>query len=71
MGHLCVSILLHVRHLNEACVVWDDILVDHPLDLLALRLAYLGYIYNGQSAKLRDSVARVLPRWSPSTPLYG
>ncbi|KAK7091898.1 tetratricopeptide repeat protein 38-like [Littorina saxatilis] len=57
-------------YLKEACVTWEDILVDHPHDLLALKSAYLGYIYTGNSAQLRDSPARVLPEWSPSTPLY-
>ena len=52
-------------------MTWEDILVDHPLDLWALKLANLGYIYSGNSAQLRDSVARVLPHWSASTPLYG
>ena len=52
-------------------MTWEAILTEHPLDLLALRSAYMGYIYSGDSPQLRDSVARVLPHWAPATPLYG
>lgn len=50
---------------------WEDILLDHPRDVLALRLAHFTHFYLGDSAAMRDSVARVLPYWSPDVPGYG
>ncbi|KAL8569065.1 hypothetical protein ACOMHN_020507 [Nucella lapillus] len=69
--HVQAVKLLADGYMKEACVKWEDILVDHPNDLLALKMAYLGYIYLGDSRQLRDSVARVLPHWTLKTPLYG
>ncbi|XP_075937764.1 tetratricopeptide repeat protein 38 [Anarhichas minor] len=55
---------------RKACDVWEDILVDHPTDMLALKFAHDGYFYIGAQAQLRDSVARVLPYWKPHMPFY-
>jgi len=49
--------------LRDAAAVYEEILVDHPTDALALRLAQDAYFFMGQSAAMRDSVARVLPEW--------
>nr|XP_033809119.1 tetratricopeptide repeat protein 38 [Geotrypetes seraphini] len=54
--------------LPEASEQWEQILQDHPLDLLALKFAHDTYFYLGFSAQMRDSVARVLPYWNPSIP---
>ncbi|MGO8799720.1 MAG: tetratricopeptide repeat protein [Roseiarcus sp.] len=51
--------------------VWEDILVDHPTDALALRFAHDSYFYLGHSLSIRDSVARVLPAWDRANPNYG
>ncbi|CAK6960145.1 tetratricopeptide repeat protein 38 [Scomber scombrus] len=53
----------------KACNVWEDILVDHPTDILALKFAHDGYFYMGAQTPMRDSVARVLPYWKPHIPL--
>jgi tetratricopeptide (TPR) repeat protein len=50
---------------------WEDILVDHPADALALRFAHDSYFYLGHSISIRDSVARVLPAWDKQNPNYG
>ncbi|XP_070686372.1 tetratricopeptide repeat protein 38 [Pempheris klunzingeri] len=68
---------LHVKALElfsrgdcpKACHVWEDILVDYPTDLLALKFAHDAYFYMGAQSQLRDSVARVLPYWKPHMPL--
>jgi tetratricopeptide (TPR) repeat protein len=57
--------------LDAAVARWEDILLDHPLDVLALRLAQHIHFYRGDSRQLRDSVARVLPLWHDSVPGYG
>ena len=47
--------------LNEACAAWEDILVEHPNDALAMMAAHQGDFFLGQSSELRDRVARRLP----------
>ncbi|XP_013384664.1 tetratricopeptide repeat protein 38 isoform X2 [Lingula anatina] len=54
-----------------ACHVWEDILVAHPTDMLALKFAHDSYFYLGYQPHMRDSIARVLPYWKPTMPLYG
>ncbi|XP_028813402.1 tetratricopeptide repeat protein 38 isoform X1 [Denticeps clupeoides] len=55
--------------LSKACDVWEEILLDHPTDMLALKFAHDGCFYLGHQTQMRDSVARVLPHWKPHTPL--
>lgn len=57
--------------MRTATDLWEDILIEHPLDILALKLGHFTHFYFGDAAELRDSVARVLPLWSESTPDYG
>ncbi|KAK3569802.1 hypothetical protein QTP86_004608 [Hemibagrus guttatus] len=56
--------------LAKACDVWEDILVEHPTDMLALKFSHDGFFYLGEQTRMRDSVARVLPHWKPHMPLY-
>jgi len=57
--------------LRAAIRACEAILLDQPLDLLALKLANFFYFYVGDSKNLRDVVARVLPAWTPTQPGYG
>ena len=57
--------------LNQACVCWEDILVAHPDDALALFAAHQGDFFLGQSVELRDRVARRLPDVEPGSELHG
>lgn len=69
----------HVRAVHElsrgrmskAAGIWEDILLSHPTDILALKFAHDAYFYLGLQRQMRDSVLRVLPRWKETTPLYG
>lgn len=54
-----------------ATLIWEEILADNPRDAWALRFAHDTYFYLGQSAQIRDSIARVLPAWSENDPLHG
>jgi tetratricopeptide (TPR) repeat protein len=47
---------------------WDAILVDHPRDMLALRLGHFVQFYMGRSQGVRDAIARVLPQWRDDDP---
>ena len=55
-----------------ACLeLWEAILIEHPRDLLAIKLAHFIHFYLGDSENLRDSIARVLPAWHETSPNYG
>ena len=50
---------------------FEDILLDYPRDILAIRLAHYLHFYHGALVQHRDSTARVLPAWDESVPGYG
>nr|XP_022345832.1 tetratricopeptide repeat protein 38-like [Crassostrea virginica] len=56
--------------MTQACQIWESILVDNPLDMLALKFAHDSYFYQGHSPQMRDSIAAVFPHWKSSMPLY-
>lgn len=53
-----------------ACEQWEKILSEIPNDLLALKFAHDSYFYLGNKQSLRDSIARVFPKWKSTTPCY-
>lgn len=57
------------RNFPKAADIWEDILLDHPTDLLALKFAHDAYFYMGAQTPMRDSIVRVLPHWKPYMPL--
>lgn len=57
--------------LDGTTEIWERILLDHPQDGLALRLAHFTHFYSGDPRRMRDSMARILPLWSPQHPDYG
>jgi tetratricopeptide (TPR) repeat protein len=57
--------------IRRGVAIWEEILIDHPRDAWALRFAHDTYFYLADAGNLRDSIARVLPVWSESDPLYG
>lgn len=70
---------LHLEALRAWCAedidrtteLWERILLDHPKDAFALRLAHFNHFYAGEGRKMRDSIARVLPDWSDRDPDIG
>lgn len=54
--------------MNAALEHWESILLDHPLDMLAVKLSQFNHFYLGDSRKLRDSIARILYAWQPEVP---
>ncbi len=56
---------------REAQQHWEDILVEDPEDILALRIAHHGYFYSGDGQNLRDVVSRRLYAWDEDVPGYG
>lgn len=57
--------------LDGAAARWDAILLDHPRDVLAHKLAHFVYFYLGDAERLRDGVARTLYAWDEGVPGYG
>lgn len=57
--------------MDKTTEIWEGIVLDHPHDALALRLAHFTHFYSGDPRRMRDSVARTLPLWSPEHRDYG
>ena len=55
----------------QAVLVWEQLLAEYPLDLLALRLQHNTVFWMGRSQALRGRIAQVLPAWDESVPGYG
>jgi hypothetical protein len=49
---------------------WDDLLLQHPRDALALQWAHLWDFYRGDAPALRQRPARALPEWDTQDRLY-
>jgi tetratricopeptide (TPR) repeat protein len=78
-GRLNARERMHHQALRQWCAgdmdgatgTWEQILLTHPLDGLALRLAHFTHFYSGDGRKIRDSMARALPNWPDDHPCYG
>ena len=55
---------------TEAAACLEEILVDHPSDMLALRIAHYLHFYAGDGDAMAASTGRVLSRWSEDHPHY-
>jgi hypothetical protein len=55
---------------HQACELWDELLLRHPRDALALQWAQQWDLQRGDAAHLRARPARVLPEWDSADPLY-
>ncbi len=55
---------------GKGCAILDQVIVDHPHDLLAIQTAHLFDFYRGDALNLRNRIARVLPEWSEDVPGY-
>ncbi len=55
----------------RAAALLENILVEHPRDVLAVRLAHFLHFYIGGGRQMRDSVARVLHGWDDGVPGHG
>ena len=57
--------------LDRALGVWEQILAEHPHDVLAFRLAHFNNFWLGRPGAMRVSVERVKPNWSRELSGYG
>ncbi|WP_247664257.1 tetratricopeptide repeat protein [Ideonella alba] len=68
--HLAALQALAEGRCAAACQVWDDLLLDHPHDALALLWAQAWDLRRGELPPLQTRPAEVLPEWSPEDPLH-
>ncbi len=54
-----------------ALSAWEQIIADHPHDLLAFRLHHFSAFWMGEPGRMLGAVERVLPAWSETIPGYG
>jgi tetratricopeptide (TPR) repeat protein len=70
-AHIAALRLWLTGDMARTCALWEEILIEHPRDLLALRLQHFAYFWMGCSQELRGAPARVLHAWDESVPGYG
>ena len=56
---------------KAAIAVWDQILADHPHDVLAFRLAHFLNFWCGRPEAMLAAVLSIERHWSPALPGYG
>lgn len=57
--------------MRGAAGIWDTLLDESPRDLIALKVSQFVLSYLGESERMRDRVARVLPAWRADHAGYG
>lgn len=68
-AHLDAVAALAEGRWSEACRRWDELLLEHPRDALALQWAHLWDFHRGDAQSLRQRPARALPDWDAQDPL--
>ena len=56
---------------ERATAILQDILLDHPRDILAHKIAHFLYFYMGDAERMRDSAAGTLYAWDDTVPGHG
>lgn len=69
-GHLQAVQCLAEGRWHAACRAWDEVLIDHPCDALALQWAQLWDFHRGDADALRGRPAQVLAAWDEGDPLF-
>ena len=69
-AHLAAAQRCARRPLARRLRAWDELLLEHPRDALALQWAHLFDFYRGDARSLRLRPARVLPEWDDDDPLH-
>jgi tetratricopeptide (TPR) repeat protein len=70
-GHIAALTAWTRGDMPDAARHWDTVLSQHPRDILALRVQQFVLSYLGQSDRMRETVAKVLPAWTTDTAGYG
>jgi tetratricopeptide (TPR) repeat protein len=57
--------------IDSPIAIWENVLLEHPTDILALRMAHFCHLQTGDIFAMRDSVARVRHGWDDTMADYG
>ena len=57
--------------MDRALAVWEQILADHPRDILAFRLHHFCAFWLGRPEAMLKAVETILPRWDATVPHWG
>ncbi len=57
--------------MRGAIACWENIQLNHPRDVMAIKLVQYCQFYLGDGAAMRDSLARVMFAWDETLPGYG
>jgi tetratricopeptide (TPR) repeat protein len=57
--------------IDRALAVWEEILAEHPRDVLAFRLHHFNAFWSGRPERMLAEVERVLPHWPADMPGWG
>ncbi|OQR77839.1 tetratricopeptide repeat protein 38-like [Tropilaelaps mercedesae] len=68
--HVEAALRLAEGSMYSACTMWENILKEHPTDMLAIKAAHDCYFYLGKQKEMRVSIENVMPKWKADLPLY-
>jgi tetratricopeptide (TPR) repeat protein len=57
--------------IDRTLAIWDDLVREHPMDVLAFRFAHFINFWLGRREVMRASAEQVLPKWDREMPGYG
>ena len=69
--HFNAALALADNDILKACQYWQEILIDHPKDILALHWLFFSHMTTGRRKYLRNSVYRVIHNYKPDHRYYG
>jgi len=69
--HVSAAELLLDEDIVEALAILDGVAIDHPTDLVTLKLTQFTHFWRGDAANMRDVIGRALYAWEPGMPGYG
>ncbi|MDO9709176.1 tetratricopeptide repeat protein [Paracraurococcus lichenis] len=67
-AHVAALSAWAANEMDQALAVWEQILADHPRDILAFRLHHFCAFWLGRPEAMLAQVEGVLPRWSRGLP---
>jgi tetratricopeptide (TPR) repeat protein len=70
LNHITAINHLAFGNIDIATNKWEEILIENPNDMLAIKFTQDSYFYIGYQHQARESISRVIPFWKPVTPLY-
>jgi predicted Zn-dependent protease len=69
--HLAALQAWNVGDMAAATDCWEQILLHHPHDVMAIRLSHFTHFYLHGGGAMRQSTNRILPAWDKERPDYG